>query len=128
MKPNGRDHQIDPVLKRLAESDHATLMLAHHVEARGPHTESFQNLEVHGEGDGSNQGPISDMGVSRAEPGDTDAVPALSTDPAPPPTKEQQESTATPSCGKNVESVTLRELQSLEDDEVDDEVDLVTIK
>ena len=115
-------------MKRLAESDHNTLILACRIEARGPHTEGFQDLEVHGEGDGSNQGAISDVGVSQAEPGDTDAVPALNTDPAPPSTKEQQELAATPACGKNMENVTLRELRSLEDDEVDDEVDLVTIK
>ena len=116
------------MLKRLSESDHATLILARRVEARGPHIEGFQDLEVHGEGDGSNQGPISDVGVSQAEPGDTDAVPALSTDPAPPPTEEQQESADTPACGKYMENVTLRELRSLEDDEMDDEVGPVTIK
>ena len=128
MKPNGRDYKTDPVLKRFAESDHATLILARRVEARGPHTEGFQDLEVHGEGNGSNQGPISDVGVSQAKPGDTDAVPALSTELAPPPTEEQQESAATPACGKNVENVTLREFRSLEDDDVDDEVDPVIIK
>ena len=63
MKPNGRDYQTDPVLNRLADWDHTTLILARRVEARRPHIEGFQDLEVHGEGDGSNQRPISDVDV-----------------------------------------------------------------
>jgi len=105
------------VLKRLANSDHATLILAHSVQAQGPHTEGFQDLGVHGENDG--QGPISDMGVSQGEADGTEAAPALSTDSAPPPTKEQQESTTTPTVGRNVANFALRELRSLEDDEED---------
>ena len=46
MKPNGRDYKTDPVLKRLADSDHTTLILARSVEARGSHTEDLQNLGV----------------------------------------------------------------------------------
>ena|SRR5258706_3543758 len=123
MKPNGRDYKTDPVLKRLANSDHATLILARRIQARGSHTKGFQDLAVHGEDDSSNRGPISDMGVSQAEPDDTEVVPALNTDSAPPPTKKQQEATATPAFGRNAEDVAFKQLRSLEDDEVDDEVD-----
>ena len=128
MKPNGRDYQTDPVLKRLAGSDHATLILARRVQARGSHTGDFQDLEVHGEDDGRNQRPISDAGVSQTEPHDTDAVPALRADSAPPPTEEQQESTVTPAFGRNVGNVALRKPRSLEDDEVDDDEWAPTIK
>ena len=127
MKPTGRDYKTDPVLKRLADSDHATLILARRVQARGPHTEGFQDLEVHIEGGGSNREPISDMWVSQAELDDTDTVPAIRTNSTPPPTKEQQGSTTTPALGRNVENVALRELRSLEEDGVEDKVDL-TIK
>jgi hypothetical protein len=47
MKLNGRDYTTDPVLKRLVNSDHATLILARRLQARGPHTEGFQILDVH---------------------------------------------------------------------------------
>jgi len=36
MKPNGRDHTTDPVLKRLAGLDHDGLIFASHQQARGP--------------------------------------------------------------------------------------------
>ena len=36
MKPNGRDHTTDPVLKRLAGLDHYALIFARHLQARGP--------------------------------------------------------------------------------------------
>ena len=119
MKLSGRNYKTDAVLKRLADSDHATLILARRAQARSPHTECFQDRGVGGDGDGSIQGPISDVGVFQAEHDDTDAVPARSTDSAPPPTKEQQESTATPAFGRNVENFALRELRPLEDDEED---------
>jgi hypothetical protein len=35
MKPNGRDYTTDPVLKRLADSDHDTLILARRLQAEG---------------------------------------------------------------------------------------------
>ena len=68
MKPNGRDYQTDPVLKRLADSDHATLILAHCLEARGSHTEGFQDLEVYGEDDGRNQRLVSDVTHAQCRP------------------------------------------------------------
>ena len=117
MKPNGRDYKTDPILKRLADLDHATLILARRVQARGSHIEGFQDFDVHGEGDGIDQGPISDMVVSQAEPDDTDAVPAFSTDSKPPPTKVQQGPIATPAFRK--ENIALRELGSPKGDEVD---------
>ena len=46
MKPNGRDYQTDPVLKRLAGSDHTTLILARRVEVGDSHTEDPKSLEV----------------------------------------------------------------------------------
>ena len=121
MKPNGRDYKTDPVLKRIADSDHATLILACHVQTRGSHIEGFQNLDVHGEVDGIDQGPISDMVMSQAEPDDTDAVPAFSTDSEPAPTEEKQEPIANHASRK--ENIALRELRSLKGDEVDDKVD-----
>ena len=117
MKPNGRDYKTDTVLKRLADLDHATLILARRVQTRGSHIEGCQDLDVHGEGDGIDQGPISDMVVSQAEPDDTDAVPVFSTGSEPPPTEGQQEPTA---FGKK--NISLRELRSLKGGEVDDEV------
>lgn len=119
MKLNGRDYKTDPLLKRLADSDHATLILARRAQSRSPHTEGIQDHGVDGEGDGSNQGPISDLGVSQPEQVDTETVPARSTDSAQSPTKEQQVSTATPALGRNVESFTLKELRPLDDDEED---------
>ena len=110
MKPNGRDYKTDPVLKRLSDSDHATLILAHRVQGQGSHIEGFQDLDVHGEGDGIDQGPISDMVVSQAEPDDTDTVPAFSTNSEPPPTEEQQEPIAIPDFRKK--NIALRELRS----------------
>jgi len=110
MKPNGRDHNTDPVLKRLVYSDHATLILARHLQAQGPHTEGFQILDVHDDDkdDDGNRGHISDVSVSHAEPDDIETAPAISTDPAPPPTEEQQP----PASGGNVENVILTEPQS----------------
>ena len=116
MKPNGRDHKTDPVLKRLADSDHATLILARRVQARGSHIEGFPDLDEHGEGDGIDQGPISDMVVSQVQPDDTDTVPAFSTGSEPPPTEEQQEPIAT---AFRKEDIALGELRSLKGDEVD---------
>ena len=110
MKPNGRDYKTDPVLKRLSDSDHATLILAHRVQGQGSHIEGFQDLDVHGEGDGIDQGPISDMVVSQAEPDDTDTVLAFSTNSEPPPTEEQQEPITTPDFRKK--NIALRELRS----------------
>ena len=46
MKPNGRDYKTDPVLKRLVDLDHATLILARCLQAQGPHTEGFQIVDV----------------------------------------------------------------------------------
>ena len=117
MKPNGRDYKTDPVLKRLADSDHATLILACHVQTRGSHIEGFQNVDVHGDVDGIDEGPISDVVMSQAEPNNTDVVPTVSADSEPPPTEEQQESIATPAFRK--EKIALRELRSLNGDEVD---------
>jgi len=54
MKPNGRDYETDTVLKRLVGLDHATLTLARCLQARGPHTEGVQILDVLDEGDGDN--------------------------------------------------------------------------
>jgi hypothetical protein len=97
MKLNGLDHTTDPVLKRLADSDHDTLILARRLQARGPHTEGSQVYNVHDdfEDNGSNQGPVSNVSACQAEPGDTESVPAFGTDSAPPPTEEQQASIAT---------------------------------
>ena len=117
MKPNGRDYKTDPVLKRLVYLDHATLILARCLQGRGPHTEGFQNVNVHGVDDGDNRGPILDVSASQAELVDTEAVPALRGI-SPPPTEEQKESTATPTLGRNVENVVLREPQCEQDDEV----------
>jgi hypothetical protein len=102
MKPNGRDYETDPVLKRLVNLDHATLILARSLQARGPHTEGGQILDVHDEDDGDNWGPISDVSASQTEADDTEAVPARYTDPGPPSTKEQLESTATPAFGRHL--------------------------
>ena len=124
MKANGRDYKTDPVLKRLVYLDHATLILARCLQARGPHTEGFQNVDVHDEDDGDNRGPILDVSVPPAEADDTEAVPALQSDSGPLPMQGQRESTATPTFGGNVENMALVEPQV---QEVDDEVDL-TIK
>jgi len=51
MKPNGRDYEADPVLKRLVDLYHATLILTPCLQARGPHTEGSQIIDVHGEDD-----------------------------------------------------------------------------
>ena len=80
MKPNGRDYKSDPVLKRLVHLDHATLTLAHCLQARGPHTEGFHILGEHDEDGSDNWGPISDVIAPQAEADDTEAVPALGTD------------------------------------------------
>ena len=110
MKPNGRDYTIDPVLKRLAHSDHATLTLARRLKARSPHTAGFQIIDMHDddEDDGSDHGHISDVSASQAEPGDL----------APPPTEEQQGSTAPPLTEGNVENVVLVKSLSQETAEV----------
>jgi hypothetical protein len=118
MKPNGRDYTTDPVLKRLANSDHATLILARRLQARSPFTEGFQIIDVYGDDrdDGGNQGHISDVSVSRTEPDDTGTVPAIGRGTAPP-TEEQQVSTAPASEG-NVETLVLVEPQPQGTDEV----------
>ena len=83
MKPNGRDYTTAPVLKRLADSDHAALILARRLHARSPHTEDFQILDIHGgcEDNGSNHGHISDVSASQAERDDTETGPAGSAPP-----------------------------------------------
>ena len=136
MKPNGRDYKTDPVLKRLTDLDHATLILARRVQARGSHIEDIQDLDVHDEGDGVDQGSVSDMVVSQAEPDDTDAVPAFSTNSEPPPMEEQREPTATPGFRKK--NITVGELRALTsfsaplmgtlDDDDDDDDNTPTIK
>jgi hypothetical protein len=113
MKPNGRDHKTDLVLKRLADSDHAALILARRLQA-------LQIPDVHDAGGGGNQRPISDVIASQVEPNDTEAVPVFSIDLPSPPTEEQQESTATPAIGRNVENVVLRRPR-YRDDQDDDE-------
>jgi len=118
MKPSDRDCITDLVLKRLADSDHDTLILARRLQARGPHTETFHTHNVHGlcEDNDSNQGHISDTSASQAEPDDTET--ASRNDSTPPPTEEQQASTATPASGRSVEDVFLIEPQSQEAAEV----------
>jgi hypothetical protein len=114
MKPNGRDYKTDPVLKRLADSDHATLIFARRLQA-------LQIPDVHDADDGT-QGPISDVIASQAAPNDTAAVPVFSTGSASPPTEGQQESTATPAIGRNVENAVLRRSRyrgDLDDDDQD---------
>ena len=108
------------MLKRLANSDHATLILARRLHAQGPHSEGFQILDVHNAGeDGSNnQGHISDVSASQAGLYDTETVPVLHIDSAPPPPKWQQISTATPAPGGNLENVALIGSQSQEAAEV----------
>jgi len=115
MKPNGRDYTTDPVLKRLAYSDHVTLILALRLLARGPHTEGFQILDVHDDesDDGGNQGHISDVSASQADPDDTETVPAVRTDSVPPPPTEEQQVSR-----RNVEDVVVIEPQSQEEVEV----------
>ena len=120
MKPNGHDYTTDPVLRQLANSDHATLVLAHRLKAQGPHTNGFQVLNVHnaGEDGGSKQGHISDVSASQAGPDDTETVPVLHIDSAAPPPKWQQISTATPAPGGNLENVVFIGPQSQEAAEV----------
>ena len=117
MKPNGRDYTTDPVLKRLADSDHATLILARRLHAQSPHAEDFQILDVHDgcDDNGSNQEHISDLSASQAEP---ETVRSLSTNSTPPPTPEHQTSTATPAYRRNVDNLFLIEPQSQEVAEV----------
>ena len=111
MKPNHRDYTTDPVLKRLVDSDHATLILAHRLQSRSPHAEGFQilDIQIDDRDDGGNQGHVSDVSASQAEPDDTETAPATR---APPPSaEEQQVSTAAPTSGGNVENVVLVEPQ-----------------
>jgi len=63
MKPNGRDYETDPVLKRLVGLDYANLTLARCLQARDPHTEGVQVLEVHDEDDGDNYKKVTDSDV-----------------------------------------------------------------
>ena len=74
MKPNGRNYTTDPVLKRLADSDHAALILARRLHARNLHDEDFH---VHDgcEDNDSNRGDISDVNASQAERDDTETGP-----------------------------------------------------
>jgi len=51
MKPNGQDYETDPVFKQLVDLDHAALILARSLQARGPHTEGVQILDVLDEDD-----------------------------------------------------------------------------
>ena len=113
MKPSGRDHKTDAVLKRLVDLDHATLILACCLQAQGPHIEDLQNVDVDIEEDGDNRGPILDVAVSQAEADDTEAVAAPQTDSGPLPTEEPQESPATPTFKRGVENVALMEPRSL---------------
>ena len=108
------------MLRRLANSDHATLILASRLQAQGPHTEGFQILDVYDDedDDGSNRGHISDVSVSQAGLDNTEIVPGLHTDSAPPPPEGQQAFTATPTSGGNLENVVLIEPQSQEATEV----------
>ena len=119
MKPNGRDYKTDPVLKRLVDLDHATLIL---------HTEGFQTVDVHVEGDGDNQGRTPDVSASQAEADDTETVAVLWTDSGPQPTEKPQESTASPAFGRNVENVTLIGPRSQEDEDEDEDEVNPTIK
>ena len=91
MKPKGCDFTTDPVLKRLADSDHVALILARRLQARGPHTEGFRILDVQDdcEDNGTTQGHISDVSAFQTGPDDTETVPRLSIGSAPPPTEEQ---------------------------------------
>ena len=61
------------MLKRLVDLDHGTLILAC-LQARGPHIEGLQNVDIHAEDDGDKQGPILDVSASQAEVDDTEAV------------------------------------------------------
>ena len=117
MKPNSRDYKTDSVLKRLVDLDHATLILARCLQARGPHTEGFQILDVNDEDGDDNRGPITGMDASQAGADDIEAVPALCTDSGPLATEEQQESKATPAFGGGVENAALIDPQFQEDDE-----------
>jgi hypothetical protein len=93
------------VLKRLVDLDHAALTLARCPQARSPHTEGVQILDVHDEDDGDNWGPVSGVRASQAEPDDTGAVPALCSDLGPLTAEGQQGSTAIPAFGGDIESV-----------------------
>ena len=68
MEPNGRDYATDPVLKRLADSDHAVLILARRSQARGPHTEYFRILGAHDEDDVPRLLPDSSKGDAPTDP------------------------------------------------------------
>jgi hypothetical protein len=111
MKPNGRDYTTDPVLKRLAKSDHTTLILGRRLQARGPYTKGFQIIDIYNDDrdDSRNRGHISDVSVSRTEADDTGTVPAIGSGTVPP-MEERQVSTAPTSEG-NAESLVLVEPQ-----------------
>ena len=99
-------------MKRLVDSDHATLTLARRLQSRSPHAEGFQifNIQDDDQDDGGNQGHISDVSASQAERDGTETAPATR---APPPlAEEQQASIAPPTSGSNVENVVLVEPQS----------------
>jgi len=127
MKPNSQDYETDPVFKQLVDLDHANLILARSLQARGPHTEGFQIPDVRDEDGGDTRGPISGTRASQAEPDDTETVPALRTDSGPLPTEGQQDLTATPAFGGGMENATLIDPQ-LQDGEEDDEKDDEEIK
>ena len=101
-------------MKRLADSDHAALILARRLHARRPHAEDFQILDVHDgcEDNGNNQEHISDVSVSQAERDDTETRPALTTGPTLPRMKEKQVPTVIPTSRRNVETVFLKDPQS----------------
>ena len=105
------------MLKRLVDLDHATLILAYCLQARGPHIEGLQNVDVDNEDDGDDRGPILDVAVSQAEEDDTEAVAAPQTDSGPLPTEEPQESPATPTLRRDVETMALMGPRSQEDEE-----------
>ena len=65
------------MFRQLSNTDHARLILARRLQARGPHTEGFQIPDAQDVGgdDNSHQGHISDVSASQAGPGDTETVP-----------------------------------------------------
>ena len=125
MKPSGRDHKTDAVLKRLVDLDHATLILACCLQAQGPHIEGLQNVD---EDDGDNRGPVLDVAVSQAEADDTEAVAAPQTDSGPLPTEELQESPAIPTFGRGVGNLALMVMEPRPQGDPDEEMVVRTIK
>ena len=125
MKPSGRDHKTDAVLKRLVDLDHAALILACCLQAQGPHIEGLQNVDVDVEGNGDNRGPVLDVTVSQAEAGDTEAVAAPQTDSGQLPTEVPQESPAIPTFGRGVGDLALMVMEPRPQGDPDE---IITIK